>query len=151
PLTAGEGGGILVVDDAAEREQVARLESCRKQRAGSACAASLDALRAAAREGDNIMPASINCAKAGVTTGEWAQALRDVFGDSRAPTGVGRAAPPSRKETIETLRQRVGEVSERLGRRLKILVGKPGLDGHSNGAEQVALKARDAGFEVVYD
>jgi (2R)-ethylmalonyl-CoA mutase len=98
------------------------------------------------------MEPSIACARAGVTTGEWAEALRQVFGEYRAPTGVGGAASAAGKASeIEALRLRVTEVSDRLGRRLKMLVGKPGLDGHSNGAEQVALKARDAGFEVVYE
>ena len=104
----------------------------------------------AARQGDNIMPPSIACAHAGVTTGEWAAALRDVFGEYRAPTGVGKAGAGGGQE-LERVRQRVEQVSEQLGRRLKILVGKPGLDGHSNGAEQIAVRARDAGFEVVYE
>jgi len=113
--------------------------------------AALAALKQAATEGRNVMPESIGCARAGVTTGEWAQVLRDVFGEYRAPTGIANAAPPRGSSDIAELRQRVTEVSGRLGRRLKFLVGKPGLDGHSSGAEQVALKARDAGFEVVYE
>jgi (2R)-ethylmalonyl-CoA mutase len=107
-------------------------------------------LRAAARESRNIMPASIVCAKAGVTTGEWGFALRESFGEYRAPTGVGRAP---RNETIglDDLRADVDRVSRKLGRRLKFVVGKPGLDGHSNGAEQIAARARDAGMDVVYE
>jgi (2R)-ethylmalonyl-CoA mutase len=98
------------------------------------------------------MEPSIACARAGVTTGEWAGTLREIYGEYRTPTGVGRAAGGGRGGAeLEALRRQVGELSERLGRRLKMLVGKPGLDGHSNGAEQVALKARDAGFEVVYE
>src|SRR5205085_8384486 len=107
-------------------------------------------LRTAAQEGRNIMPASIAAAKAGITTGEWGAALRDAFGEYRAPTGVGRAA---RNDSggLDSVRADVERVSRKLGRRIKFLVGKPGLDGHSNGAEQIAVRARDAGMEVVYD
>jgi ethylmalonyl-CoA mutase len=98
----------------------------------------------------NIMPATIAAAKAGATTGEWAEVLRSSFGAYRAPTGVDGAAPPSDRDQLAEIRGKVDEVSERIGHRIKILVGKPGLDGHSNGAEQVALRARDVGMEVIY-
>jgi (2R)-ethylmalonyl-CoA mutase len=151
PLTADEGG-FLVPDENAEAEQIARLEIWRATRDGAAVTAALAALEAAAGEGRNIMEASIACAHAGVTTGEWGDALRRIFGEYRAPTGVGRAAGAAAgPQSLAALRQRVDELSGRLGRRLKILVGKPGLDGHSNGAEQIAVRARDAGFEVVYE
>jgi (2R)-ethylmalonyl-CoA mutase len=151
PLLAGEDAGFLVPDAGAEADQLARLAAWRATRDPAAAAAALGTLRAAAAEGRNVMPPSIECARAGVTTGEWAAALRAVFGEYRAPTGIAHAAGPGKGEDLAALRKRVGEVSEQLGRRLKLLVGKPGLDGHSNGAEQVALKARDAGFEVVYE
>ncbi|MCX8100700.1 MAG: methylmalonyl-CoA mutase family protein [Geminicoccaceae bacterium] len=149
PLTAGEGG-FLAVDPRAEAEQIARLEAHRARRDAKAVAAALAALREAAQEGRNILPPSIDCARAGVTTGEWAQVLREVFGEYRAPTGVGAVAGVG-SDLLAPVRARVEEASRRLGRRLKILVGKPGLDGHSNGAEQIAVAARDSGMEVVYD
>jgi (2R)-ethylmalonyl-CoA mutase len=105
----------------------------------------------AADDTQNIMPTTIEAARAGVTTGEWAQALRDAFGEYRAPTGVGEAAAGVPSQDMERLRDEVERVSETLGRRLKILVGKPGLDGHSNGAEQIAVRARDLGMDVVYE
>ncbi len=108
------------------------------------------ALRAAAKEGRNVMPPSIACAKAGVTTGEWAAVMREVHGEYRGPTGVA-AAPSNRTEGLDEIRAAVDAVSTRLGRRLKFLVGKPGLDGHSNGAEQVAARARDCGMDITYD
>ncbi|HEY7662369.1 MAG TPA: protein meaA [Xanthobacteraceae bacterium] len=147
---AGAAEAIVTVSPQAEAEQVARLKAWRADRDPSAVAAALKELRAAARENRNIMPASITCAKAGVTTGEWAFALRESFGEYRAPTGVGRAA---RNETagLDDLRADVDRVSRKLGRRLKFVVGKPGLDGHSNGAEQIAARARDAGMDVVYE
>ena len=151
PLLAGSDGGFLVPDAAAEVEQCARLAAWRESRDKNAVSAALASLQRTAREGRNIMPASIDCARAGVTTGEWGASLRQVFGEYRAPTGIARAAPSHGGDALLDLRRRVNEVSERLGRRLKLLVGKPGLDGHSSGAEQVALKARDAGFEVVYE
>jgi (2R)-ethylmalonyl-CoA mutase len=153
PLTGTEEAGILTVDAASEQEQIDRLRAWRAGRDPAAVAAALAALRRAARENSNIMEPSIAAAKAGVTTGEWGQALRDAFGEYRAPTGVGQAAASrsSGKDAILAVRARLEEVSRQRGRRLKILVGKPGLDGHSNGAEQIALKARDAGFEVVYE
>ena len=147
---AGSADAILTVSPQAEAEQIERLKAWRTTRDQKAVAAALKELRAAARENRNIMPASVTCAKAGVTTGEWGFALRESFGEYRAPTGVGRAA---RNETIglDDLRADVDRVSRKLGRRLKFVVGKPGLDGHSNGAEQIAVRARDAGMDVVYD
>jgi ethylmalonyl-CoA mutase len=155
PLTAGGEAGFLAVDDAAEQEQVAALQAWRAGRDEGAVAAALQELRAAAAEGRNIMEPSIACAHAGVTTGEWGAALREVFGEYRAPTGVGRAAAAGKGAReggrLAEVRTEVERVSARLGRRIKMLVGKPGLDGHSNGAEQVAMRARDAGLEVVYE
>jgi (2R)-ethylmalonyl-CoA mutase len=149
PLTAGEDG-ILVVDPALEAEQVARLQVWRAERDAAAVAAALRELRAAVREGRNVMPASIAAAKAGVTTGEWGAVMRGVFGEYRAPTGVG-AASNAAAGNLDEVREAVEAASRRLGRRLKFLVGKPGLDGHSNGAEQIAVRARDSGMEVVYE
>src|SRR5579883_1811287 len=151
PLLAEGEAGFLAPDAAAEAEQVERLAAWRADRDPARVAAALGGLQNAAREGRNLMPASIDCAKAGVTTGEWAASLRGVFGEFRAPTGIGEAAGPRDDETLATLRRRVAAVSAARGRRLKMLVGKPGLDGHSSGAEQIALRARDAGFEVVYE
>jgi (2R)-ethylmalonyl-CoA mutase len=149
PLTSGENT-ILTVPHEVEAEQIARLNAWRETRDEKAVASALEDLRAAARDGSNIMPPSIVCAKAGVTTGEWGLALRGAFGEFRAPTGVGRAA---RNDTsgLDDIRAEVDRVSKTLGRRLKFLVGKPGLDGHSNGAEQIAVRARDAGMDVVYE
>jgi len=149
PLAAA-AGAVLTVSDEAETDQVARLQAWRDQRDGKAVAAALEKLRQAAKSGANIMPASITCAKAGVTTGEWGAALRAAFGEYRAPTGVG-AAMRNDVEGLDDIRAEVDRVSKKLGRRLKLLVGKPGLDGHSNGAEQIAARARDAGMDVVYD
>jgi len=150
PLAAGEGA-IMTVDPKAEAEQIARLQAWRDARDQAAVTRTLDALKAAAKEGRNIMEPSIACAHAGVTGGEWAQALRGMFGEYRAPTGVGRAVSNSSAEPLAKLRDEVERVSSLLGRRVKMLVGKPGLDGHSNGAEQIAVRARDAGMEVVYE
>ena len=150
PLTAGEGH-FVVVDEKSEREQIARLVAWRAERDANAAAASLARLREAARGGENIMPVSIACARTGVTTGEWAEALRQVFGEYRAPTGVSSDAPARNDPRILALRECVTEVSEKLGRTLTFLVAKPGLDGHSNGAEQIAIRARDAGMKVIYD
>jgi (2R)-ethylmalonyl-CoA mutase len=149
PLTAGDGG-IMVVDPAVEADQIARLTAWKAARDPAAVAAALAELKAAALEGRNVMPASVAAAKAGVTTGEWGAVMREAFGEYRAPTGVGKAANLG-AAGLETLRAEVEAVSARLGRRLKFLVGKPGLDGHSNGAEQIAVRARDAGMEVVYE
>jgi (2R)-ethylmalonyl-CoA mutase len=141
---------VVTVSPAAEADQVARLNARRAARDDAAVAAALAALRDAARGGANIMPASIACAKAGVTTGEWAFVLREAFGEYRAPTGVGTAMRND-AEGLDDIRAEVDRVSKKLGRRLTFLVGKPGLDGHSNGAEQIAARARDAGIDVVYD
>ncbi|MGE0231980.1 MAG: methylmalonyl-CoA mutase family protein [Flavobacteriaceae bacterium] len=149
PLSTGEGS-ILTVPESVEREQVEALNAWRAQRDGKAADAALAGLRSAAQEGRNIMEPSIACAKAGVTTGEWGQTLREVFGEYRAPTGVGRAARAD-GEGLNDVRAAVDDAAASLGRRLKILVGKPGLDGHSNGAEQIAVRARDCGMEVVYE
>jgi len=149
PLTTGDGA-ILVVPEHVEAEQVERLKAWRAQRDPKAVEKALADLRAAAQEDRNIMEPSIAAAKAGVTTGEWGQTLREVFGEFRAPTGVSRTA----RETggsLEAVRGEVDRVSRKIGRRIKFLVGKPGLDGHSNGAEQIAVRARDAGMEVVYE
>ncbi len=154
PLAEGEDGGIMTVDPGVEAEARAALEQWRAQRDEAAVDAALDDLRAAAADdGVNIMPATILAARAGATTGEWAQALRDSFGDYRAPTGVGEASagPVAAGPQLEALRDEVARVGDALGRRIKILVGKPGLDGHSNGAEQIAVRARDVGMEVVYE
>jgi len=150
PLTTGDGS-ILTVDPRAEAEQIERLKAFRASRDQALVDKALADLRAAAQEGRNIMEPSIAAAHAGVTTGEWAATLREVFGEYRAPTGVARAAASAKGEKIAAVRARVEEVSARLGRRIKMLVGKPGLDGHSNGAEQIAVRARDAGMEVVYE
>jgi (2R)-ethylmalonyl-CoA mutase len=151
PLTADADGGILVVDpevEAQRREAVQRWRAERDQSAADAALAELE--RVARDDSENIMEATIAAARAGVTTGEWSQALRNVFGEYRAPTGVGEAAAvPS--EDVAEIRDEVERLSEALGRRLKFLVGKPGLDGHSNGAEQIAVRARDAGMDVVYE
>ncbi|MEP9349525.1 protein meaA [Xanthobacter sp. KR7-225] len=149
PLTTGEGA-ILTVPEGVEAEQVARLKAWREARDAKTVAAALAALKSAAQEGRNIMEPSIQCAKAGVTTGEWGTCLREVFGEYRAPTGVGRAARAD-TQGLDEVRRNVDAVSARLGRRIKFLVGKPGLDGHSNGAEQIAVRARDCGMEVVYE
>jgi (2R)-ethylmalonyl-CoA mutase len=151
PLTAGNDGGILTVDSTAETEAVARLKAWRAGRDENAAKAALAQLEAEARAGRNIMADSIACAHAGVTTGEWGAALRRIYGEYRAPTGVARAAVNTQATDLKQVRARVDEVSSRLGRRIKILVGKPGLDGHSNGAEQIAVRARDSGMEVVYE
>jgi ethylmalonyl-CoA mutase len=151
PLTADAEGGILVVDPAVEAEQREAVEQWRSQRDAAQVAEALEELRRVADSDENIMEATIAAARAGVTTGEWAQALRDVFGSYRAPTGVGEAAGDGATGDLEAIREEVERVSEALGRRVKILVGKPGLDGHSNGAEQIAVRARDAGMDVVYE
>jgi ethylmalonyl-CoA mutase len=151
PLTAGADGGILVVDPEVEAERRRAVEQWRADRDQAAVDEALENLAQTARQDrENIMPATIAAARAGATTGEWAQTLRDVFGEYRAPTGVGDAAAAPSEEVSE-LRDEVERVSEALGRRLKFLVGKPGLDGHSNGAEQIAVRARDAGMDVVYE
>jgi len=149
PLAAA-ADAILTVPEEAERGQIERLKAWRDARDNGAVAAALKDLKRAAISGSNIMPASIACAKAGVTTGEWGWTLRETFGEYRAPTGVGRAM---RNDVagLDDIRADVDRVSRKLGRRLTFLVGKPGLDGHSNGAEQIAVRARDAGMQVVYE
>ena len=149
PLTAGDGG-IMVVDPAVEQDQIARLQAWRQARDETAARAALAALRDAAQRGQNVMPFSIAAAKAGATTGEWAQVMREVHGEYRGPTGVSQS-PSNRTEGLEPIREAVDAVSHRLGRRLKFLVGKPGLDGHSNGAEQIAFRARDCGMDITYE
>jgi (2R)-ethylmalonyl-CoA mutase len=151
PLTAGGDGGILVVDPEVEAERRHAVEQWRAERHQAAVDEALAQLAQTAQNNhENIMAATIAAARAGATTGEWAQTLRDAFGEYRAPTGVGDATlAPS--EGVSELREEVERVSEALGRRLKFLVGKPGLDGHSNGAEQIAVRARDAGMDVVYE
>jgi len=151
PLTDTGDGGFLAVDSRAEEEQIERLKAWREQREDSAAKTALDGLRQALAENRNVIEPSIACAKAGVTTGEWGDCLRAVFGEYRAPTGVGGAPLPAEDDDLKAVRDQVAVVSKRIGRPLKILVGKPGLDGHSNGAEQIAVKARDCGMEVVYE
>ncbi|MBN9591340.1 MAG: cobalamin-dependent protein, partial [Alphaproteobacteria bacterium] len=150
PLTAGNSN-FVVVDDTAEAQQIARLKAWRAERNDAKVAESLAALAAAAKDGTNIMPVSIACAKAGVTTGEWAQTLRNAFGEYRAPTGIAADAPVRNDERILALRDEVNAASQKLGRKLTFLVAKPGLDGHSNGAEQIAIRARDVGMSVIYN
>lgn len=150
PLTAGDGH-FLTVDESAEAGQIARLKAWRTARDSKKVETALAALERTAREDTNLMSVSIDCAKAGVTTGEWARALRRVFGEYRAPTGVAATGPSRNDERIGALRERVDAASKKLGRRLTFLVAKPGLDGHSNGAEQIAIRARDAGMNVIYN
>jgi (2R)-ethylmalonyl-CoA mutase len=144
-----EEGGILVVDPAVEADQIARLDAWRAERDAEAVARALAALRAAVATGENVMPASIAAAKAGVTTGEWAGVMRAEHGEYRGPTGVSRAVS-NKTQGLDDIRTMVDAVSDKLGRRLKFLVGKPGLDGHSNGAEQIAFRARDCGMDIEY-
>ena len=149
PLTAGDDA-IMVADPKAEADQIGRLDAWRAARDGKAAEAALAKLRAACQSGENIMPASIEAAKAGATTGEWGDVVRSVFGQYRAPTGVS-SAPSNRTEGLDEIRTAVDAVSAKLGQRLRFLVGKPGLDGHSNGAEQIAARARDAGMNITYE
>ena len=152
PLTTGEDGGFMTVSADAEAEQIERVKAHRASRNNDEVESSLDALRRAASEGRNVMESSIGAARAGVTTGEWAGVLREVFGEYRAPTGVSSAVSIYEDlPDVAAIRSKVDSLTKALGRRPKILVGKPGLDGHSNGAEQIAVCARDCGFEVVYD
>lgn len=155
PLTTGEDGGFLKVDPKAEQEQIERLNAFRKTRDETKVKKVLQDLMTAAKNDKNIMAASVGCAHAGVTTGEWAFALREVFGEYRAPTGVsggvgGQRSADVNVEAFKELREKVEQKSKKLGSRIRLLVGKPGMDGHSNGAEQIAVRARDAGFEVIY-
>jgi len=150
PLSTGDGDAILTVPETVEAEAIENLIAWRASRDGSAVEKALAELRRIAGEGGNVMEASVQCAKAGATTGEWGAVLREAFGEYRAPTGVGRAARTDAGD-LDAVRANVDLVSDKLGRRLKFLVGKPGLDGHSNGAEQIAVRARDCGMEVVYE
>jgi (2R)-ethylmalonyl-CoA mutase len=151
PLLADAEGAILTVDPAVEQHAIEALAAWRAARDAVAVDEALVALRDAAKTDTNLMAATLACARAGVTTGEWAGALREVFGEYRAPTGVsGAVAGGEAGEAIAAVRERVRQTGEELGTRLRFLVGKPGLDGHSNGAEQIAVRARDVGFEVVY-
>ena len=149
PLTANDGS-IMLVDADAERDQLIRLEKWRENRNSDHVKEALHALKLAAKSGENIMPPSIKAAKAGVTTGEWGMVMRDVFGIYKAPTGVGKSISNDTSD-LDHIRLAVDRVSNKLGRRLKLLVGKPGLDGHSNGAEQIATRARDCGIEIAYE
>jgi len=152
PLQEGEDGGIMRVNEAVERSAVEAVARWRSARDGQAVTDALTDLERAAADPDaNLMPPTLAAAKARATTGEWAEALRAIFGDYRGPTGVGDAAAAPSDDSLGALRERVERVSDGLGRRVKILVGKPGLDGHSNGAEQIAVRARDAGMDVVYE
>ncbi len=145
-----EKGGIMTVDPAVEADQIDRLNIWKQTRDANAVRIALDALRQASDQGANIMPASIQAAKAGVTTGEWAGVMRQVHGEYRGPTGVSRAMS-NKTEGLDDIRAAVDAVSDQLGRRLKFLMGKPGLDGHSNGAEQIAFRARDCGMDIDYE
>ena len=149
PLMSGDGG-IMVVAPAVEEDQISRLNRWRASRDEAAVAKALTDLRKAAAEGQNVMAPSIAAAKAGVTTGEWAAQMRAVFGEYRGPTGVSRSVS-NKTEGLDDIRSAVDAVSDKLGRRLKFLVGKPGLDGHSNGAEQIAFRARDCGMDIEYE
>ncbi len=149
PLTAGDDA-IMVADADAEADQIARLVAWREARDQTAVTKALNDIKEVARSGGNIMPATIAAAKAGATTGEWGDVIRSVFGQYRAPTGVS-PSPSNRTEGLDDIRSAVDAVSDKLGRRLKFLVGKPGLDGHSNGAEQIAARARDCGMDIAYE
>jgi (2R)-ethylmalonyl-CoA mutase len=151
PLQAEGAAAIETVDPAVEAAAVAAIGAWKADRDAASVEAALDGLRDGAKTDANLMEASIACAKAGVTTGEWAGVLREVFGEFRAPTGVSAAVSEGAgHQELAAIRERVRATGEQLGTRLRMLVGKPGLDGHSNGAEQVAVRARDVGFEVVY-
>ena len=151
PGLSGGSSAVVTVDASAERDQVERLQAWRSARDARMVSAALETLRAAATDGRNIMEPSIACAKAGVTTGEWAGTLRNAFGEFRAPTGVAANPRLSNDEGIGALREKAKALSVKLGRAPALLVAKPGLDGHSNGAEQIAFRARDCGFAVAYD
>jgi (2R)-ethylmalonyl-CoA mutase len=150
PLTASSDGGIMKPDPQVERERIEALDKWRSERDQTAVDEALAEVARVAATDENIMPATIGAAKAGATTGEWAETLREVFGPYRGPTGVGGAAPGGDRDSLTATRNRVDEVSGQIGHRIRVLVGKPGLDGHSNGSEQIALRARDVGMEVVY-
>jgi ethylmalonyl-CoA mutase len=149
PLTTGDGS-IMQADPAAEANQIARLQAWRKARNEQSVTNAIKALRNACATGLNIMPSSVECARAGVTTGEWGAVIRAAFGQYRAPTGVSKS-PSNRTEGLEPIRDAVANVAAKLGRPLTFLMGKPGLDGHSNGAEQIAARARDCGMHIHYE
>ena len=149
PLVSGDGG-IMVVDPLVEKDQIDRLNKWRASRNQTTVENALNNLRKAALAGKNIMPASIEAAKAGATTGEWAQEMRNIYGEYRGPTGVA-AGISNQTEGLDEIRSAVDAVSDKLGERLKFLIGKPGLDGHSNGAEQIASRARDCGMKIEYE
>ena len=151
PLTEGVDGGFMKVDPRAEAEQIARLNAFRASRNPSEVAGARAALRDAAKDGRSVMQASLACAHAGVTTGEWAETLRSVFGEYRAPTGVDQILVSPRSDALVRLREQIRATGDAIGRPLRVLIGKPGLDGHSNGAEQIAVRARDVGYEVIYE
>ena len=150
PLTENLGEAIMRVDPAVEQEAIESLQEWRSARDQSSVDLALTRLADDAASDRNLMEASLACARAGVTTGEWSQVLRDAFGEYRAPTGVSGSVGAGHRAALEPVRLAVAETSRELGTRLRLLVAKPGLDGHSNGAEQVAVAARDAGFEVIY-
>lgn len=152
PLTGGSDSGIMKVDSQAEQDQIKSLQAFRASRDQDQVDRALAALRDAATSDTNIMPVSIDCARAGVTTGEWSEVLRKVFGEYRAPTGIDIAtSSEGQSDAAVLVRERVRQTGVELGRPLRLLIGKPGLDGHSNGAEQIAVKGRDVGFEIVYE
>ena len=148
PLVSGDGG-IMIVDPLVEKDQIDRLNLWRSKRDEELVSLALFNLRKAALDGQNIMPTSIEAAKAGATTGEWAQEMRNIYGEYRGPTGVASGIS-NKTEGLEKIRSAVDAVSDKLGERLKFLIGKPGLDGHSNGAEQIASRARDCGMNIEY-
>jgi len=141
--------GFIKVDPSAEKEQISKLINWRKKRNESKCIKALKKLKEIASQNKNIMEVSIECAHAGVTTGEWTDTLREIYGEYRAPTGVGKTSKIDKK-SHKKINERVNKISLKLKRRVKLLIGKPGLDGHSSGAEQISVAARDAGMEVVY-
>ena len=154
PLTNENDGGFMKVDENSEKKQIVNVQNWKKNRNTNLVSKLLKELRQKASENYNIMDISIKCAHAGITTGEWSNVMREVFGEYRAPTGIVSSSIQNQKiknEEIESLQKQVEELTKKMKRRPKILVGKPGLDGHSNGAEQIAVRARDIGFEVVYD
>ena len=154
PLTNENDGGFMKVDESSEKKQIINVQDWKKKRDNKLVSKLLKELRQKATENNNIMDISIKCAHAGVTTGEWSNVMREVFGEYRAPTGIVSSSIQKQKiknDQIETLQKQVEKLTKKMKRRPKILVGKPGLDGHSNGAEQIAVRARDIGFEVVYD
>ena len=154
PLMESEDGGFMKADQKAEENQIKNVINWKKKRNAKKVKSCLEKLSEKAKSGDNIMEISIECAHAGVTTGEWGRVMREVFGEYRAPTGIVASSINIKEDKgiqIKKIQDRVNQITKKIGRRPKILVGKPGLDGHSNGAEQIAVRARDIGLEVVYD